>query len=174
MIGYRHCDARYPFLWEDATQPAARWHGQGEGPAHYFADTPDGAWAEFLRHEEITDPADLPGIRRAIWAVEIGDPQFEAPALPLGTMLGGQPTYAECQSEARQIRRAGGTALGAPSAALKPGEAASWMTDNGLRRAPARDGAVFVLFGKRPDLEGWMVATDARPPLRVLDQVNHF
>lgn len=50
MIVFRHADPRFPFLWEIAEQSAARWHGDHEGPAHYFADTPDGAWAEFLRH----------------------------------------------------------------------------------------------------------------------------
>ena len=60
MIGFRQVDARYPFLWEDSRQPEGRWHAAGDGPAHYIADTPDGAWAEFLRHEEITDPDDLP------------------------------------------------------------------------------------------------------------------
>ena len=53
MILFRHADPRFPFLWETADQPGARWHGDREGPAHYFADTPDGAWAEFLRLEEI-------------------------------------------------------------------------------------------------------------------------
>jgi hypothetical protein len=28
--------------------------------------TPDGAWAELLRHEEITDPEDAATIRRAL------------------------------------------------------------------------------------------------------------
>ena len=55
MIVYRHADARFPFLWESADQPPARWHGSGEGPVQYFADTPDGAWAEFVRHEGITE-----------------------------------------------------------------------------------------------------------------------
>ena len=58
MIVFRQTDHRYPFLWESAEQPPGRWHGAGEGPAHYCADTPDGAWAEFLRHEEIGDAAD--------------------------------------------------------------------------------------------------------------------
>ena len=80
MIAFRQVDARYPFLWEDARQPAGRWHATGTGPAHYFADTPDGAWAEFLRHEEIADPRDLPTIRRQMWAVDIGD----APAVRVG------------------------------------------------------------------------------------------
>ena len=66
MIAFRHCDRRWPFLWESAVQPQARWHGDGEGPVQYLADTPDGAWAEFLRHEEITDEADLAGVSRAL------------------------------------------------------------------------------------------------------------
>ena len=69
MIAFRQVDRRYPFLWEDASQPAARWHADGEGPAHYFADTPDGAWAELLRHEEIIDQDDLRTIRRQMWAI---------------------------------------------------------------------------------------------------------
>ena len=82
MIVFRHADPRLPFLWEDARQPPGRWHGGGEGPAHYFSDTPDGAWAELLRHEEIRDPADLATLRRAIWAVEIPDEeQAAAPGL---------------------------------------------------------------------------------------------
>ena len=71
MIAFRHCDRRWPFLWESAVQPQARWHGEGEGPVQYLADTPDGAWAEFLRHEEITDEADLAGVSRALWAVSV-------------------------------------------------------------------------------------------------------
>jgi hypothetical protein len=66
VIVYRHADTRLPFLWESSEQPAARWHGDGEGPVQYFSATPDGAWAEFLRHEEITEPSDLEGVRRAM------------------------------------------------------------------------------------------------------------
>ena len=33
MIAFRQVDARYPFLWDDASQPAGRWHAEGEGPA---------------------------------------------------------------------------------------------------------------------------------------------
>ena len=75
MIVFRHTDPRFPFLQEAAGQPAARWHAPGEGPVHYFADTADGAWAEFLRHEEITDPADLAGIARAIWSIDLPRPR---------------------------------------------------------------------------------------------------
>src|SRR5881296_916995 len=89
VIGFRHTDPRFPFLWEDDSQPPGRWHGEGEGPVHYFADTPDGAWAEFLRHEDITDPADVAEVRRAVWAVELGRPPREEPELGGRTLTGG-------------------------------------------------------------------------------------
>lgn len=92
MIAFRHADARYPFLWEDASQPPGRWHGTGDGPVHTLADTPDGAWAEFLRHEEIRDPADLPTVRRALWAVEIRDLPAGRPRLLPATLAGGPGT----------------------------------------------------------------------------------
>src|SRR5262249_44717317 len=107
VIAFRQVDARYPFLWEDASQPAGRWHGDGEGPAHYFADTPDGAWAEFLRHEEITDAEDLPTIRRQMWAVDIGESALERVTLPEAVLTGGPDTYPDCQSEARALRLRG-------------------------------------------------------------------
>ena len=73
MIVYRHTDPRFPFLWETAGQPGGRWNAQGEGPVNTFADRPEGAWAELLRHEEITDPRDVAEIRRSLWAVDVGD-----------------------------------------------------------------------------------------------------
>src|SRR5882672_10930866 len=118
MIAFRQVDARYPFLWEDASQPAGRWHGEGEGPAHYFADTPDGAWAEFLRHEDIDDPADLKTIRRQMWAVEIGDAPAEQVDLPLDVLTGGLETHARCRQHARTLRAGGVSRFAAKSAAL--------------------------------------------------------
>src|SRR5215510_15922260 len=92
MIVFRQTDARYPFLWDDALQPAGRWHAQGDGPAHYFADTPDGAWAEFLRHEEITAPADLATVRRRMWAIEIPDEPGGRVRLAHAVLTGGPDT----------------------------------------------------------------------------------
>ena len=151
MIVFRHADPRLPYLREDANQPSARWHDAGEGPAHYFADTPDGAWAEFLRHEEIRDPADLATIRRAIWAVEIPDDEGAAlPALPEVTVTGGTGTYGACREEARHLRAVGATRIDVPSAALRGlrrrraarrrrphvGSAARGPNDSALRPAP--------------------------------------
>src|SRR5207247_2040090 len=115
-VWFRNADRRWPFLWEDASQPPGRWHGTGEGPAQYLADTPDGAWAEFLRREEITDPADLGGIARSLWAVEVRDDEPAAlPRLPSDVLRGGLANYPSCQAEARFLRDGGATGLEAPA-----------------------------------------------------------
>ena len=174
MIGFRHADPRFPFLWEDASQPAGRWHADGEGPAHYFADTPDGAWAEFLRHEEIREPIDLLSVRRALWAVELPDDQLPLPALSGPVLTGDRHTYPECQNEARRLRAAAAIGLSAPSAALLPGRASGWRVDAGLEPGPDRDGRVLVLFGRRPNLVGWAAAAEGRPGPELLPAVRHF
>ena len=174
MIAFRHADPRYPFLWESRSQPGGRWHAQGEGPAHYFSDTPDGAWAEFLRHEEITAPEDLSGIRRALWAVDVGDEPLARPAIPLEIITGGPRTYARCQSEARRLRTQGADAITAPSAALLPGAAGGWRVDGGLRPGTRRDGRVVVLYGSRPDLTGWATTVAGRPGNELLPRVRHL
>jgi hypothetical protein len=174
VIAYRHNDRRFAFLWENDTQPVARWHGEGEGPAHYFADTPAGAWAEFLRHEEIDDPADLPGISRAMWAVEIGEPPTSRPRLSLEVQTSGVDSYASCQAEARRLRKRGSTGLVAQSAALQTGAAHGWQVNEGLQRTAPADGRVIVLFGRRPDIVGWLVTDDGRPTADALVNVRHL
>ena len=172
MIAYRHADPRFPFLREDSSQSAGRWNAAGE-LTHYFCDTPDGAWAEFLRHEEIRDPQDLLTIRRALWAVDIGEPPSDEPGLPRQTLLGGRETWPACQ-QAAQEHREHRNGIAAPSAALNPGAASGWRVDGGLRPGPGRDGKVFVLFGRRPDIIGWAATIDGRPDRGLLPKVRHF
>lgn len=174
MIVFRQVDARYPFLWEGASQSAGRWHGEGEGPAHYFADTPDGAWAELLRHEEITDPADVATIRRQLWVVDIGDAPSTRVELPADTLTGGPDTYAACQNEARRLRERGVARLSAPSAALKSGGARAFSVRDGVRVASSQDGNVVVVFGAPSGLVGWTAADAARPTVDLLDRVRHY
>lgn len=174
MILFRHCDRRFPFLWEAVRQPAARWHADGEGPVQYLADTPSGAWAEFLRHEGITDEADLAGVERALWAVEVSVDTigFGVPVLAASTELGGLASYPRCQAEARRLRAAGAQGVRAKSAALLPGGATGWMVDGGEKEATTRDGEVLVVFGRRPDFVGWPVVDAGHPPARLLPRVR--
>ena len=173
MILYRHADPRFPFLWEAPEQPAARWHQAAAGPVQYLADTPDGAWAELLRHEGITDPAELRNVRRALWAVEVPEPlEAAVPRLSRDVLSGGTGSYPACQAEAGRLRGRGARALRAPSAALLPGGAHGWRVDGGLRPGPDRDGWVFVLFGRRPDLTGWPATEAGPPPADLLSRIR--
>jgi len=174
MIAFRQVDRRDPFLWEDRHQPAGRWHEDGDGPAHYFADTPDGAWAEFLRHEEITDAADLETIRRQLWAVEIGDAPAERVALPDRVLTGGPDTYERCQAEARRLRERGARRIVAPSAALERGAAQGFSVDGGVHREGERDGMVIVLFGVPTGIVGWIAADSGFPSAELLERVHHY
>ncbi len=174
MILFRQTDSRYPFLWEDDQQPPGRWHGQGEGPAHYLADTPDGAWAELLRQEEIRDPEELKTIRRSLWAVEVPDEEAAEPELPGQILTGGPGTWARCREEARRLRAAGASRIVTKSAALLSGKAQGWRVETGLRPGPSRDGRVHVLFGPRPDLVGWAAVVGGRPGEELLPRVHHF
>ena len=176
MILFRHCDRRFPFLWESSAQHGARWHAEGEGPVQYFADTPSGAWAEFLRHEGVREEKDLEGMRRALWAVEVPVETLDVrePALEPAVLGGGAGAYAKCQAEARRLRTAGAEALRAPSAALKAGGAAAWVVDGGEREGTPRDGVVLALFGRQAECIGWPVVEAGAAPARLLDRVRHL
>jgi RES domain len=160
-------------MWTSAAQPAARWHGDGEGPANYFADTPTGAWAEFVRHEEITDARDLAGVRRSLWAVALPDSGYAEPDLPIEMLQGGTKTYTACQAEARRLRADGSMRLQAPSAALLPGGARGWMaTSTDVTPVSSdQDGVVWVLFGDH-DIPGWITVDGGSPPEAVLPLVR--
>ncbi|MBS1816605.1 MAG: RES family NAD+ phosphorylase [Acidobacteria bacterium] len=173
MIAFRHADPRFPFLWEASTQPAGRWHAEGEGPAHYFADTPDGAWAELLRHEEIVDADDLPTIRRALWAVDLGDEKAARVRLEHAVAT-GDDTYDACQAYATRQRARGVRRLLAPSAALQPGGATGVRVEHGELPATPRDGLAIVIFGDPAALTGWQVVDRGSPPARVLERVRHL
>jgi hypothetical protein len=174
-IGFRHCDPRFPFLWTSERQPAARWHGDGDGPANYFADTPTGAWAEFLRHEGITDAADLAGVRRSLWAVELPETDWAAPALAEATLHGDESSYPACRREAARLRAQGAERIEAHGAALLPGAAHGWNAGAVGHRPSVtpRDGRVWVVYGVQP-LTGWAAVHSGSPPPEVLPLVRHL
>jgi hypothetical protein len=175
VILFRHADPRWPFLWETDEQPSGRWHGDGDGPVQYLWDTPDGAWAEFLRHEEIKDPEDLVTVRRALWAIEVDESEAAVqPRLPTEVLTGGRKSYARCQGEATRLRAQGATRLSALSAALKPGEARGWRVDKTVLPGPNREAHTIVLFGRRPELVGWEVVDRGHPEPALLNKVRHF
>jgi RES domain-containing protein len=176
MMVFRVCDSRFPFLWtasSGAKQRPARWHAQGEGPVQYFADTPPGAWAELLRHEEITDEADLAGIAARLWVVDLDEVEMSEPKLSQAALRSSPDGYEVCRAEARRLRAAGVQRIVAPSAALTPGASAGFHVGGaGLTRAAARDGCVIAHFGILPNARGWCAADFARPDVELLSQVR--
>ena len=176
MILFRNSDRRFPFLWESPDQPPARWHGEGEGPVQYLADTPNGAWAEFLRHENIREEADLDGVRRALWCVDVSVAKLviRKPSPGTRVLRGGLTSYEACRKEARRLRALGVEALEAPSAALTEGGAGGWAVDGGEHEGPPRDGKVYALFGRQPNCIGWPAVETGAAPVRVLRRVQHL
>ena len=175
MIAFRHASPIRPFFWQAVSQPASRWHARGEGPVQYLSDTPDGAWAEYLRRNEIRDMASLVAVRRTLWAVDIKAEELATPRLPLHVLTGGRDSWEACREEARRLRAAGATGLRAPSAALRPGMARGLRVDAGvLVPGDARSGDTIVLFGPRPDLVAWRAAFLGRPAEDLLDAIRYF
>lgn len=170
---YRTTHPYYPFIWDSDQQPPARWHEEGEGYVHYFATTPEGAWAEMLRHEEITDPDDLKGLsERAMWVVQLSEAPSDAPDLDEATLTGDQDTYGICRENARRIRARGSAGFITPTAALERGAAVQYTVSDGLQLAQVAS-SVVVLFGPRPDLTAQLAGT-GRPPERLFEHVRHF
>ena len=100
----------------------------------------------------LTEEADLAGVDRSLWAVEIPEAAYPKPNLPRSTLLGGLLTYTDCQDEARRLRQGGTQCLEAPSAALLPGGARGWVAMPNIQAAHgSRSGKVWVWFGARPD-----------------------
>jgi hypothetical protein len=175
VIVFRNTDVDVPFFWDSDHQPAARWHGDGEGPAQYTSSTPDASWGEFLRHNGIVDAGDLAGIERSMWAVEIPDIEpTGAPALSIGTLTGDLTSYPECQAEAARLRARGMSRLVAIAASVLPGTPSGWLSGSDLLRAPTRDELTIVLYGARPDLVGWVSATLGQPDSALLDRVQYL
>jgi len=173
LIVFKHANSRYPFLWETSSQPAARYNAEDDGPAQYFADTADGAWAEFIRHAEITEPQELLEVRRALWCVDVPDEEFTQVRLPIEKTTGDKSSYSDCQKFAKSLRDSGINRILAPSAAIKRDQAGGYRVEDGLKRGIPRSGNIYVIFELLPNTPGWR-ATLSGPPVEILELTNQF
>lgn len=124
---FRYSSYDVPF-WARSNTSSERWYSAGDGPTQYLSATPDGAWAELIRNENLRSEADLDLVQMALWQAQIeqgriadyGD--FEA-----AEEAGFDPEalihddQTQCRQEGRRLRDAGFAGLIYPSAAL-PGE----------------------------------------------------
>lgn len=112
-------------LWVGPNRRAGRYNRAGEDPTQYLCLHPWGPWAELLRWENRTTPADAADLRGRVWSVRVLLPD---PPRVLGfedaAGLGVSPDdlvaedHTVCQELADQARRDGELAMIVPSAAL--------------------------------------------------------
>jgi RES domain-containing protein len=181
-LGFRVCDRRYPFLWQSPGQQAGRWNRAGDEPVHYLANTPTVAWAEWIRHQEIEDPADLEGVAAALWAVLIPDhwtdPDLQPVNLSMELVLGTTAEAAAARlALVDQLKVQGAKGLLAPTAALHQSDAVlpCMRVFEGGEQAddlpiPAH---VILLWCAAEQLPGWCCVPEGRPGAELLPLVRH-
>lgn len=180
-LGFRVCDRRYPFLWQSPGQQAGRWNRIGDEPVHYLASTPTVAWAEWIRHQDIEDPADLEGVAAALWAVLIPDhwtdPDLQPVNLSIDLVLGTTPAAKDARlALVDQLKAQGAQGLLAPSAALHQSDAVLPCTRvrDGSEEADAlaTPALVILLWCAAVQLPGWCCVPEGRPGPELLPLVR--
>jgi RES domain-containing protein len=180
-FGFRVCDRRNPFLWQSPGQQSGRWNRAGDEPVHYLASTPTVAWAEWIRHQDIEDPADLDGVAAALWAVLIpdhwADQDLQPVDLSMELVLGTTPKAESARlALVDQLKAQGAQGLLAPSAAL-------YHSDQLLPCSRVCDGSnqadqllmpaqVLLLWCNADHLPGWCCVSEGRPEPELLPLVR--
>jgi len=167
-VGFRVCDRRYPFLWQTPGQQAGRWNRSGDDPVHYLANTPTVAWAEWIRHQEIEDQADLEGVAAALWAVLIpanwGDRDLHVVEMPLELVRGTTPEAESARlALVDQLKDQGAQGLLAPTAALHHSDTVMPLPTSAQ---------VILLWCAAEQLPGWCCVPEGRPGPELLPLVR--
>jgi len=124
---FRYSSYDVPF-WARSNTSDERWHSAGDGATQYLSATPDGAWAELIRSDNLRSDADLALVQMPLWQamieqVHIADySDFEtAERANFNPEALVDDEQAACRAEGRRLREAGFAGVLYPSAAL-PGE----------------------------------------------------
>jgi RES domain-containing protein len=169
LVGFRYSSYDVPF-WVRPNTHAQRWNASLEGPTQYWSSTPDGAWAEHIRFNDIRTEAELDEVRIPVWVCRLSSMGLldlrEADVrdrydLTLGDLTADD--WSACQRAATAIRAEGARGILSPSAALAN---ATNITLFGPRRAIAID--------RRPALASAVpaaIAAIGRPPKKLVDRV---
>ena len=171
-IAFRWTDYDVPF-WARENSRDGRWNLAGEGVTQYWSLTPEAAWAELVRAENLQTEADLDEIRMPFWTARIPtsgllDLRLDEQRAENGiteTQLTANDRQL-CQRLATQLREVGCRGLISPSAAL-PQHAS--LTLFGPRRA--------IAWTRHPALASTIPAAETavgRPPpgYGLLDRVR--
>ncbi|HXE44853.1 MAG TPA: RES family NAD+ phosphorylase [Conexibacter sp.] len=164
-VAYRWSEYDTP-LWARPNSSAQRWNRTREAPTQYLSLTPEGAWAELIRTEDLTSVVAVRLVSMPLWALQVRETRVadyatfekaEAAGFPPEALV--DEDHERCRAEGTRLRARGFRGVLAPSAAL-PGAvnltlfgarlAVEWNCDEDRRLAafvPARQLAV----GHPPD-----------------------
>lgn len=180
-LGFRVCDRRHPFLWSGAGQASGRWNRTGDQPVHYLASTPTVAWAEWIRHQEITDPGDLAGVAAALWAVlipqEWGAKELDSVAMHLDQVLDSSREAQDARlALVEHLKKKDAQGLLAPTASLHHSDKVmpAVRVSNGTEQPEqlAMPAQVILLWCEARLLPGWCCVPEGRPGAELLPLVR--
>jgi RES domain-containing protein len=169
---FRYSDYDTPFWARANTQPG-RWHYPGTEPTQYLCLSPDGSWADRIRHEDLRTEPEVALVRMPLWVVKVDESHIvdystferaEAAGFPPDALI--DDDWDRCQDEGERLRELGFRGVLAPSAAL-PGEIC--LTLFGGRRA--------VLWDEEPLVASAIpakIVTIGGPPVGLVERVRFF
>jgi RES domain-containing protein len=169
---YRYSSYDTP-LWTRPNSEAGRWHSPEDGPTQYLSMTTDGAWADLIRHEELSSEYEVSLVNIQMWAIKVDQAlvvdystfeKAEAAGLNPETLIDDNLTRS--RQEGARLRSLGYAGVLAPSAAL-PG--ARNLTLFGARTASS--------WSQPPLLASSMptsIVAVGGPPAGLLAQVRRY
>lgn len=124
LVAFRYSSYDVPF-WVRPNSRAGRWNSPGDPPTQYWSLTPDGAWAELVRFEDLRSESELDEVRIATWVCRLPSMRLIDLREPSAcSQYGLDPReltaddWSKCQIAGKEIRNDGARGLLAPSAAL--------------------------------------------------------
>lgn len=169
-VAFRYADYDTP-LWVRPNTEHGRWHLARTEPTQYLCSSPDGCWADLIRHENLRTEMDVALVRMPLWVVKINEERIadystfekaEAAGFPPDALV--DEDWGRCQAEGERLRRRGFRGVQCPAAAL-PGDVA--LTLFGGRRA--------VGWEEEPCLASAIpakIVTVGAPPTGVVERVR--
>jgi hypothetical protein len=115
-------------LWVRSNSTAHRWNRTREAPTQYLSLSPEGAWAELIRAEELTSAPTVRLVQMPMWVLQVHETHIadyetfekaEAAGFPPEALV--DDDHERCRAEATRLREHGFRGVLTPSAAL-PGD----------------------------------------------------
>jgi hypothetical protein len=123
-VAYRWSDYDTP-LWARPNSTAQRWNRTRETPTQYLSLSPEGAWAELIRTEDLRSVAEVREVSMPLWALHLRETRVadyatfekaEAAGFPPDALV--DEDHERCRAEGTRLREHGFGGVLAPSAAL--------------------------------------------------------